>query len=157
MFELTFLSGLISSLSKSVFVAKFACASLAAKFSAVSLLNSGVVIYLSWSWSVIFFLISLIFVLQSVFLTRLLIFGISFSTVAGAVVVVAKLLIFGISPLTSFILVLRVVLVAKLVISGFLSSIFLMLTLYRSFLTTSFLTILLSLLKSTFYQYLFYQ
>ena len=105
----------------------------------------------------IFFLISLIFVLQSVFLTRLLTFGISFSTVAGAVVVVAKLLIFGISPLTSFILVLRVVLVAKLVISGFLSSIFLMLTLYRSFLTTSFLTILLSLLKSTFYQYLFYQ
>ena len=95
--------------------------------------------------------------LQSVFLPRLLTFGILFSTVAGAVVVVAKLLILGISPLTSFNLALRAVLVAKLVISGFLSSIFLMLTLYRSFLTTSFFTILLSLLKSTFYQYLFYQ
>ena len=34
-------------LSKSVFVTKSACANLAAKFSAVSLLNSGVVIYLS--------------------------------------------------------------------------------------------------------------
>ena len=89
-------------------------------------------------------------------MTKLLTLGILFSTAVRAVVV-AKLVILGISPLTSFILVLRVVLVAKLVISGFSSSIFLMLTLYRSFLTTSFLTILLSLLKSTFYQYLFYQ
>ena len=51
-------------------------------------------------------------------------------------VVVAKLLILGISLLTSFILALRVVLVAKLVISSTLSSIFLILTLYTSFLTT---------------------
>ena len=47
------------------------------------------------------------------------------------------------------ILALRVVLVAKLVISGILSSIFLILTLYTSFLKTSFLTKSLSLLKST--------
>ena len=60
-----------SLLSKSVFfmklatsflIAKCACFSLAATFSAVNLSNSGVVIYL-WSWSVIFFSISLIFVL----------------------------------------------------------------------------------------------
>ena len=42
-------------------------------------------------------------------------------------------------PLTSFILALWVVLVSKLVISGILSSIFLILALYTSFLTTSFL------------------
>ena len=44
---------------------------------------------------------------------------------------------------------LRIVLVAKLVISGILSSIFLILALYSVFLTTSFFTTLLSLLKST--------
>ena len=42
-----FLLRFVSLLSKSVFVTKFACANLAAKFSAVSLLNYGVVIYLS--------------------------------------------------------------------------------------------------------------
>ena len=46
MFELIFLS-FLSLLSKSVFITKFACANLAAKISAVSLLNSGVEIYLS--------------------------------------------------------------------------------------------------------------
>ena len=50
---------------------------------------------------------------------------------------------------TSFLLALRVVLVAKLVISGILSLIFLILSLYTSFLTTSFFTTSLSLLKST--------
>ena len=54
----------------------------------------------------------------------------------------------------------RVVLVAKLVISGTLSSIFFILALYTSFLTTSFFTASLSLLKSTgtvlFYQHLIY-
>ena len=50
---------------------------------------------------------------------------------------------------TSFILVLRVILVAKLVISGILSSIFLISALYTSFLTTSFFTTPLNLLKST--------
>ena len=80
-------------------------------------------------------------------LTKWLTLGILFSTAVRAVVVaklvilgilpltsfilalrasvVAKLVILDVSPLTLFILALRVVLVAKLVISGFLSSIFL--------------------------------
>ena len=45
LFELIFLLRLISLLSKSDFVTKFACANLEAKTSAVNLLNSGVVIY----------------------------------------------------------------------------------------------------------------
>ena len=79
--------------------AKFSCANLAVKCSAVNLLKSGVVIYLLWS-------------------------GILFSTAVRAVVI-AKLVILSISFLTSFILALRVVLVAKSVISGILSSIYL--------------------------------
>ena len=47
LFELIFLLWFISLLSKSVFFTKFAYANLAAKCSAVSLLNSGIVIYLS--------------------------------------------------------------------------------------------------------------
>ena len=54
----------------------------------------------------------------------------------------------GISSLTSFILVLRVVLVAKLVISCILSSIYFILALHTSFSTTSFFITSLSLLKS---------
>ena len=70
---------------------KISCDNLAEKFSDVNLLNSWVAIYLSWSWSVaILFSISLIFVLQSVLLTKLLILGISFSK-AVRVVVAAKL------------------------------------------------------------------
>ena len=79
-------------------------------------------------------------------MTKLLTLGILFFTAVTALVVaklvifgispltsfilelreelVAELVILGISPLTSFILALRVVLVAKLVISGILSSIF---------------------------------
>ena len=80
-------------------------------------------------------------------MTRLLTLGILFSTVVRAAVEV-NLLILGISPLTSFILALSVVLVANLVMSGILSSIFLILALYTFFLTTLFFTISLSLLKS---------
>ena len=69
------------------------------------------------------FSISLTFVLQTGFSTKLLTLGIVFSRAVRAVVV-AKLVILGISLLTSFILALRVVLVTKLVISGVLSSIF---------------------------------
>ena len=80
-------------------------------------------------------------------MTKLLTLGILFFTAVTALVVaklvifgispltsfilelreelVAELVILGISPLTSFILALRVVLVAKLVISGILSSMFL--------------------------------
>ena len=72
--------------------------------------------------------------------------GILFSTTVRAVVV-AKLVILGDSFLTSFILVLKEVLVATLVISGILSM-FLILALYAFFITTSFLTTSLSLLKS---------
>ena len=63
--------------------------------------------------------------------------------------VVAKLLILGILFITSFILALRVVLVAKLVTSGILSSISLIIELHTSFLTTSVFTTSLSLFKST--------
>ena len=47
LFELILLLKPFSLSSKSVFVTKFACANLAAKFSVVNLLNSEVVIYLS--------------------------------------------------------------------------------------------------------------
>ena len=67
--------------------------------------------------------------------TKLIKLGILFSTAVRATVE-AKLVILSISPLTSFILALRKALVAKLVMSGILSSIFLILT---SFLTSSFL------------------
>ena len=62
---------------------------------------------------------------------------------------VVKLLILGILFLTSFILALREALVAELVISRILSSVFLILELHTSFLTTSFFTTSISLLKST--------
>ena len=79
-------------------------------------------------------------------MTRLLTLGILFWTVARAVVP-AKIVMLGISPLTSIVLALSLVLVAKLVISGILSSIFFILALYTSFLTASFFTTSLSLLK----------
>ena len=59
-------------------------------------------------------------------------------------VLLAKLVILGVSSLSSFILTLREALVTKLVISGISSSIFLILALYTYFLTTS-----INLLKST--------
>ena len=61
-------------------------------------------------------------------------------------VVVAKLVILGISLLITFILALRVVLV---VISGILFSIFFILGLYTPFLTVLYFTTSFSLLKST--------
>ena len=61
-------------------LAKFACFSVAVTFSNVNLLNYWVVIYLSWSWSVIIlFSVPLIFVLQLGFLTKLQTLGILFS------------------------------------------------------------------------------
>ena len=71
------------------------------------------------------------------FLTKLLTLGILFSTGVRAVVV-AKLAILGISPLTSFILALKEALVANFVISGIFSSLFLILALHTSLLTTPF-------------------
>ena len=81
-------------------------------------------------------------------MTKLLTLGTLFSTAARAVVV-ANLLFLGNASSTSFILGLREALVAKLVISDILSSIFLILALYTSFLTTSVFTSSLNLLKST--------
>ena len=81
-----------------------------------------------------------------IFWTKLLILG--FFSSAVKAVAVAKLVILGIWFSNSFILVVRVVLVAKLVISGILTSIFFNLALYTPFLTTSFFTTSLSLLKS---------
>ena len=75
---------------------------------------------------------------QFFFVTKLLTLGILFSTAVRAVVV-ARLVILGLSFVTSFILALRVVLAAKLVISGISSSIFFISALYKSFLTISFL------------------
>ena len=62
LFPVIFQWRLDSLVSKSVFVTKFACANLALKTSAAKVLNSGVVIYLSWLWSVSFFSISVMFV-----------------------------------------------------------------------------------------------
>ena len=82
------------------------------------------------------------------FLTKLLALGVLFSTPIREPVV-ANLVILGTSPLTSFFLALRVVLLPTLVMSGILSSIFFNLALYESFLATSVFIIPLSLLKST--------
>ena len=60
-FSLSSKSVLFTKLAISFLLAKFTCANLAAKLSTVNLLNPRVVLYLSWS--VIFFPISLIFVL----------------------------------------------------------------------------------------------
>ena len=101
LFEVIFLLRLDSFASKFVFLTKFACANLV---STPEVLSSGVVIYWSWFWSVSFFSISVIFVL-SVFLTKLLILGILFSTVVNAAFV-AKPLILDILPSLSVILAL---------------------------------------------------
>ena len=63
------------------------------------------------------------------FFTKSVTSGILFST-AGRAVLVAELVILSVSPLTSFIPALKEALVAKLVISGILSSISLILVLY---------------------------
>ena len=63
LFAAILLSRLDTLLSKSVFVTKFACANLALKTSAAKVLNSGVVIYLSWLWLLSLFSISVTLVL----------------------------------------------------------------------------------------------
>ena len=91
--------------SKSAFAIKFACAIPSLKKLVAKVLNFEVSIYLSWSWSLSLFSISVILVLQSVFLNKLLVSGIFFSTVVNSVFV-AKLLISGIFLSNSAILVL---------------------------------------------------
>ena len=97
-----FLLRLGSLVLKPVFVTKFARANPAFKTCVLKLLNSGLVIYLSWLWSGTFFSVSLIFVY---FLTKLLILSILFSTAVKAAFV-AKPLILGILPSISVILAL---------------------------------------------------
>ena len=117
-------------------LAKFVWNNLEAKYSAVNLFNSAIIIYLLWS--------GILFTkaIRAVVVAKLVILAILFLTsfiLALKAAVVAKLVILRISLLTSFILPLRVVLIAKLVISGILSSIFLSLQLHTFFLTKSFL------------------
>ena len=81
-------------------------------------------------------------------MSRLVILGILLSIAVNAEVV-AKPVTVGIWFLISFIFVLRSVLLAKLLISDILSSMFFILALYSVFLTTSLFTTLLNLLKST--------
>ena len=71
------------------------------------------------------------------------------SVILSSTAVREVLVILGFSVLTSFISVLKMVLVAKFPIPGILSSILLILALNLVFLTSSFFTTLLSLLKST--------
>ena len=63
LFAALLLSRLDTLLSKYLFVTKFACFNLALKTSASKVLNSGVIIYLSWSWLLSLFSISVILVL----------------------------------------------------------------------------------------------
>ena len=72
------------------------------------------------------------FCVMSSFLPKFLTLGILFSTAVTAVLLF-KLVILGISPLTSIFLAFKEALVAKFVISGILSSIFLILVMYTSF------------------------
>ena len=90
---------------KFVFGIKFACASLAARTSAVNLFNSGVEMYLSWLWTATFYSVSLNLDIQSVLLTKILTSCISFSTAVNAEVVV-KPTILGILLSISLILAL---------------------------------------------------
>ena len=80
-------------------------ANLALKTLAAKVLNSGVLICLSLLWLLSLFSISIILVLQSVFLARLLTSGILCSIVVNTVFV-AKLLASGILSSISFILAL---------------------------------------------------
>ena len=110
--------------SKSLLLAKFACAYPAVKFSGANFVNSWNIICLLWSGLlVILFLISVIFIVILKLLTLGILFLTSFILTLKSVVV-PNLVILGISFLASFILALRVVLVAKLLISGVLSPLF---------------------------------
>ena len=100
---------LFSLSSKSVFGTKSACFNIEVKLFAVKILNSWVVTYSSWLWSLIFFSISIIFN----FLTKLLTLGILFSPAFDAVLV-ARLVISGILPSISVTFVLKCAFVTKL-------------------------------------------
>ena len=117
-FSLSSKSIFFTKLTISFLLVKFPCANFPVKFSTSNLLNFKVVIYLLWSGILLSPAVR-----TMVVVTKLLILGISFLTsfiLALTTTVVANLVILGILFLTSFILALRVVLVAKSVISGVL-------------------------------------
>ena len=84
LFELSFWLRLLSLSSKSAYGTKFARVNLESKTCTESLLNSGVVIYFSWLWSVSLFFnfgnfyVIICFSFFFFFLTKLLILGILF-------------------------------------------------------------------------------
>ena len=104
--ELIFWLRLFSLSWKFVFLIKFACANLAVKNLAAKLLNSEVVIYLSWSSSVSFFFNFSNFCAIICFLTKLLTLSISSSAAVNAEFV-AKPVILGILFSISVILALQ--------------------------------------------------
>ena len=137
-------------------LATFACADLLETFSDVNFLNSWVVIYISWSKSVVIFIsflltfcvtVSFFFIklqtlsilcsmaIKAALVAKLVVLGTLFLTsfiLALRAVAVPKLVILGILFFASFIVALRVVLVGKVVISSILSSIYLTLLSYTS-------------------------
>ena len=95
-------AGFFSKSAIPILLGKFVCANLTAEFSVFNLLNSSLVIYLPvWSWSVSFFSILLIFILQSDFLTKLLVsvvwIALAFST--HSLYIVSLLTLFSNTPL----------------------------------------------------------
>ena len=127
----------------SILFAEFVCANFVAKFSVVNLLNSGVVIYLLWS----FILFST--GVKAVVIARLVMLGFLFLTsfiLAVKAGVLANLVILGIPFLTSLILALRLVLVFSISIS-FIYNIFDH-SIMHIFFNNIVFTISLSLLKS---------
>ena len=106
---------LFSLSSKSVSVTKSACFNIEVKLFAVKILNSWVVTYSFWLWSLIFFSISIIFN----FLTKLLTLGILFSPAFDAVLV-ARSVISGSLPLISVTFVLKSAFVTNLFTLGVL-------------------------------------
>ena len=83
-----YLNVLCTKLAISLLLAIFTFANIPEKNSNANLLNSWVIIYLSWSWTVvILFSTALIFVLWSDFLTELLTSSILFPTALQAAVV----------------------------------------------------------------------
>ena len=101
LFEVVFILKLFGLLSKSVWLTKLAYVNHAAKFSAVNLLNSSVVIY--------FLLLGIVFLTSPIFVLR--------------IVVLTKLLVSSILFLISLVFVFKTVVVTKLLVSGiFLST-----------------------------------
>ena len=145
-FEVNFLLRLDSLAAKSVLVFKFACTSLPLKTLAAELLKSGVAIYLSWLWSVIFFFnLSNFCVIICFYFTKLLTLAILFSTAVNAVFV-AKLLTCQILFFNSVIFFL-----ARSITSGIFFSNPVLSVWYFAFKTKSLVTILFSFAASFSY------